>query len=324
MLHCRVVNIDEWLPNDDEWDHALQLVQPLERNRIKKLHSRNVAKRTLVGRLLARYAIQSDLQIPNCKINLGRTPEGKPVLKNLKPPEQLEGSSGSPLLPTQRNGKPFEYAFNISHHGSWVACASLRAPPSVAAAERVVPLVGVDIVKYEFRRDFPTCEDFFESLRFEFTEEEWNFINAMPQDEELDEATAAASSTQKVAESDTDDFIRLQRMYRRWAVKEAYTKALGQGLDFGFQRVESIETSADSFRPQIRVDGEDSNAAWTLLSVALDRLHRVVVCHNFAKQELVHPPNRAVTNVRCSLLLNALGLPTGRAFPSTPLEKFRR
>jgi phosphopantetheinyl transferase len=391
-LRCCAINIDEWAPDDAEWRHALALVQPADRQRVASLRSHLVAKRTLVGRLLARLMIQQDLGIANQRINLGRTPEGKPFLKNLCCPSggvcsggagasggSIGGDDESPSA--SRNWSAIQYAFNLSHHGAWVVVASLRpCSDSDAAphAPRATLLVGVDVVKYEFRRGFASVEDFFASLADGFTEAEWEHIRGGSTAAAAPAAAAAAAAAVAAAvpaapaagtpnaqcplravkpglpswenprtisvpgdaplamdTASSDNFRRLQRLYRRWAVKEAYTKALGVGLGFGFGRVECLADTAESPTPKIVVDGEQLGSEWAFFTASLDRLHHVVVCAagarvggaaahlaNDAAEEATSwgCPYMKVQLVSYRQLLSELQPCGERSCPTTPLE----
>ena len=268
---CCAVNIDNWRPDDGAWQSALQLVQPIERERIRNIHSRHVAKRTLVGRLLMRFVVQRELGIPNGRINLARTKQGKPFLKNLQCRKCSQGGSAPKTPEGSKNGVPYNFSINVSHHGSWVAVGFSTHEEHPEGDGRIVA-VGIDVVKYEFRRGFADVGSFFESLTSSFTHEEWRQIR-----EPIDPKKMSQGNGDFLAQPGSA-FVHLQRLYNRWAVKEAYTKALGVGLDFGFDRIECVDKSADGKCPIVIVDGDSPIYPSRFFSLALDRLHRVVLC----------------------------------------------
>lgn len=269
---CCAVNIDNWRPDDAAWKRALQLVQPIERERIRSIHSRHVAKRALVGRILMRFVVQRELGISNGRINLGRTKQGKPFLKNLQGTKSSRGSPTPKTLEGSQNGVPYNFSINVSHHGSWVVVGFSTDNEDPEEAGRIVVAVGIDVVKYEFRRGFASTEAFFESLTSSFTQEEWRQIR------EPSDSNASAQGQGESLVQPGPALSSLQRLYNRWAVKEAYTKALGVGLNFGFWRIECVDMSADGKYPIIIVDGDSPIHSCSFFSLALDRLHRVVLC----------------------------------------------
>ena len=69
--------------NLKEYNHYLQFVQPEERARIKRFYKFIDSKRALIGRLLLRQAIHTLLNVNWLNIELGRSPDNKPFIKQV-------------------------------------------------------------------------------------------------------------------------------------------------------------------------------------------------------------------------------------------------
>ncbi|CAB1097022.1 unnamed protein product [Ectocarpus sp. CCAP 1310/34] len=94
--------------------------------------------------------------------------------------------------------------FNVSHHGKYVAVASEPAC-----------LCGVDVVDTNRRaNEQGPAEDYLQYFTGHFTDDEWTTIK-----------------------SPADDVEKLRRFYIHWGLKEAYVKAIGQGLGYDLRRV---------------------------------------------------------------------------------------
>ncbi|CAM9576542.1 unnamed protein product [Ectocarpus sp. 12 AP-2014] len=94
--------------------------------------------------------------------------------------------------------------FNVSHHGKYVAIASEPAC-----------LCGVDVVDTNRRaNEQGPAEDYLQYFIGHFTNDEWTTIK-----------------------SPADDMEKLRRFYLHWGLKEAYVKAIGQGLGYDLRRV---------------------------------------------------------------------------------------
>eukprot|EP00752_Nemacystus_decipiens_P010329 g9201.t1 len=94
--------------------------------------------------------------------------------------------------------------FNVSHHGKYVAIASEPAC-----------LCGVDIVDTNGRADNKgPAEDYLRYFTDHFTDDEWETIKRP-----------------------ADDRSKLRRFYLHWGLKEAYVKAVGQGLGYDLRRI---------------------------------------------------------------------------------------
>eukprot|EP00904_Undaria_pinnatifida_P010292 jgi/Undpi1/6393/HiC_scaffold_20.g08874.m1 len=112
-------------------------------------------------------------------------------------------SGGFSMPPELRN-----WNFNVSHHGKYVAIAS-----------EPLCLCGVDLVDTNRRANEPgPAEDYLRYFTEHFTDAEWETIKR-PEDDEL----------------------KLRRFYLHWGLKEAFVKAIGQGLGYDLRRISFLE-----------------------------------------------------------------------------------
>jgi len=136
------------------------------------------------------------------------------------------------------SGKPFvegcPVAFNISHDQSIVAMA-------YAISNEDNPVhIGIDTMKVTLPHG-ETFRSFIEVLHDQLTQEERSFLESQ------------------------DDTTGIGSIFALWTVKEAYTKAIGMGLAFGFDRLE-YRMEADNL---LRIDGRPLQG-WALNSFALN------------------------------------------------------
>lgn len=124
MLDTYILKIDRNIEKDD-FNRLLSCVSEEKKERISRFHRFEDAQRTLLGDVLARYAICKRLGIRNKDMVFGTNEYGKPIL--LEP-----------------NG----IHFNISHSGNWVVCA----------VDNTVVGIDVEMIK---PIDFKIAERFF-------------------------------------------------------------------------------------------------------------------------------------------------------------------
>lgn len=99
MLDTYILKTDKNIEKDD-FDRLLSFVSEEKKERINRFHRFEDAQRTLLGDVLARYAVCKRLGIRNRNLILGINEYGKPVLH-----------------------EPNDVHFNISHSENWVICA---------------------------------------------------------------------------------------------------------------------------------------------------------------------------------------------------------
>jgi len=129
MLEAYLVRIKEDMAEDD-FNRLLRFTTEEKKERILRYRRFEDAERSLVGDLLARYAICKSFGVRNDELVFGRNEHGKPLLI-----------------------KPAGHYFNISHAGEWVACALADRP------------VGIDIelikpLDYRLAEGFCTQEEY--------------------------------------------------------------------------------------------------------------------------------------------------------------------
>lgn len=124
MFETYILEIDRNIEKDD-FDRLLSSVSKKQKERISQFHRFEDAQRTLLGDVLARYAICKKLGIRNRDLVFEKNEYGKPLLL-----------------------KPSGIHFNISHSGNWVVCA----------VDSNVVGIDIEIIR---KIDFKIAERFF-------------------------------------------------------------------------------------------------------------------------------------------------------------------
>ncbi|MQL69534.1 hypothetical protein Taro_001801 [Colocasia esculenta] len=146
---------------------------------------------------------------------------------------------GKPYLNNSRQHVRYpNFNFSVSHSGNYVGIAS-----------EPVCLVGLDIVSDVLRQE--SSLNFINDFSSYFTHLEWKNI------------TNAGNSNHTLSE-----------FYRYWALKEAYVKALGNGLGYKLDRLEFHHIGWSNI--SVYVDGEESRD-WKFWLFDLDEKHLVIL-----------------------------------------------
>lgn len=127
MLETYILNIDKDLSKDD-FERLLGLVSEKKKERILRFHMFEDAQRSLLGDILARYAICKRLGVKNKDLSFGENEYGKPVLI-----------------------APLRIHYNISHSGDWVVCAVDDNPVGIDV--EVIKPIDFKIAERFFSRD---------------------------------------------------------------------------------------------------------------------------------------------------------------------------
>ncbi|KAL6642203.1 hypothetical protein ACP70R_020384 [Stipagrostis hirtigluma subsp. patula] len=125
--------------------------------------------------------------------------------------------------------------FNASHQGDYVGIAS-----------EPLCLVGLDIVSIS-KPQGETATEFISNFSSYLTDREWDYI-------------ISAGTPQEV----------LTEFYRYWCLKEAFVKAIGSGVGFGFHRLEFHHVHWTNI--SIHIDGKESRK-WRFRIFKLDEMH---------------------------------------------------
>ena len=148
-------------------------------------------------------------------VELPRTKYGKPFIPQLGKNTECEFDvNGHPPTAVQ-------HTISVSHQFPFVGIARLPA-----CSQKRSLHVGLDIAMYEAPNPklYATTSEFLTVFKDSFTPSEWGCI--------VDSSAAWFGRRRKSDEDSRREF------YMRWAVKEAYTKALGLGLGHEFGKFE--------------------------------------------------------------------------------------
>lgn len=127
MHDTYILEIDRNIEKDD-FDRLLRCVSKEKKERINRFHRFEDAQRTLLGDVLARYAVCKRLGIGNRDLAVETNAYGKPLLR-----------------------KPEGIHFNISHSGHWVICAV--DDTAVGIDVEMIKPIDLEIAKRFFSRD---------------------------------------------------------------------------------------------------------------------------------------------------------------------------
>lgn len=159
--------------------------------------------------------------------DLPRTKFNRPFL-----PQTVAGNSSTRVTEGEvRESR--ESMMSISHQFPYLCMIQKQSSDHASSMQIPYDMLGCDLVMFEPRLNkyIPTISDFLQPFVGCFTSSEWKAING------------DTSSRPRSDDSNVKEF------YLRWAMKEAYTKALGVGLYVDY----------DSF--EIRLIGHDVNSS---------------------------------------------------------------
>lgn len=152
-------------------------------------------------------------------IDLPRTKFNRPYL-----PRTVAGNTSTRVAGGEEVEECRESVMNVSHQFPYICMIQGQCSDhTTSSAQLPCDMIGCDLVTFEAKlhKYSPTVADFVKSFVGCFTTSEWQAIN--------NDASSLPRS---------DDSI-LKEFYLRWAMKEAYTKALGVGMNVDFDSFET-------------------------------------------------------------------------------------
>mmetsp|Transcript_36346 Transcript_36346/g.86628 ORF Transcript_36346/g.86628 Transcript_36346/m.86628 type:complete len:394 (+) Transcript_36346:63-1244(+) len=138
---------------------------------------------------------------------------------------------------------------SVSHQYPWVCIAQQELSEGVS----LPCYFGMDVVVFTEKTNLytPTITDFLTSYKDSFTPWEWQRI----QNRSTQPPTSWLRRTRKDPRGDNE---KLREFFLRWAIKEAYTKALGLGLGLDFDSFETRLRGIDEGPPEIPAEEDDT------------------------------------------------------------------
>ena len=251
-----------WQPDAAAWEAALDPLSAEQVSRIGRFNrGRGCVGRTNPDAKACAAARHAELRylrgLEGSAWTLGKTEHGKPVVLR-----GGGGGGGGGVVGDDDASVVHCPNYSLSHHGGVLAfaastgvlvgcdvvCVELTPHPrGLAAGSRVYEAAQVD--------------EFFESFTEYFGTEEWAYVEG---GEKVVEGAGGGDERRSSRPLD-----RLERFFVLWALKEAYTKALGVGLGMDLRRVSFAPapvvvggggggsgSGSDGYDATARVDGE--------------------------------------------------------------------
>jgi len=235
-------------------------------------------------------------------------------------PRTVKGKPFIPKYPGKNNKKKWKrnsyfesHPVSISHQFPYVALANVCSPSYMSMnSSKLKVMVGLDIVKFDSFHGISSVDEYLNMFRQKFTIWEWEKI-LMKRDMSINKLYKKLSSVSDMPrwKKNLNRFIKqpfsyinkkinnncllgggttrlendkLREFFLRWATKEAYTKAVGLGVNMAFDTFEVRLLGIDDMHQKIC----QLNTNNRLLS---DGLWNYIVLHN----KFILPNNRVPT-----------------------------
>eukprot|EP00611_Tribonema_gayanum_P014258 TRINITY_DN25588_c0_g1_i1.p1 TRINITY_DN25588_c0_g1~~TRINITY_DN25588_c0_g1_i1.p1 ORF type:complete len:315 (-),score=55.25 TRINITY_DN25588_c0_g1_i1:12-956(-) len=230
-----ILDVSQWDLSSEQWSTLLGCIAPDEACRVQRYLRESDRRLALGSRLLQRALASAVFGVDYSHVDIGRTEYKKPYFMGM-----------AELLEQHKEWLPLRnWNLSVSHHGSLVVIAS-----------EPVCLCGVDVAEVATPEDLLRqggTHAYLWCFQKCFTPAEWDTIRSPGHSEEE----------------------MLQQFFTHWAMKEAFIKAVGNGLGYDLQRVEfKYASSDDTTNAHVYIDGV-LDSGW---AVKVHTLKQYVVC----------------------------------------------
>ncbi|OCF42615.1 4'-phosphopantetheinyl transferase [Kwoniella heveanensis CBS 569] len=203
---------DDPLP-EATFNRLALLTDEAGRQRLKRFRLWEDALRSLVTRLTVIWYLNTKGLLPDGQLpTFGRKGKGKPTL-------------ATPTL-----SPPLE--FNNTHEGRYVLFTTLRPDPASYSATNCI---GVDVMIPPLKPG--EASEIQEGISDQLTLREKQFLSGLPAASSSSFSINPPGSARGSGDGDGDE-LRAWALTYMWALKEGYTKAVGEGITFGMERIE--------------------------------------------------------------------------------------
>lgn len=174
-------------------------------------------------------------------IDLPRTKFNRPYL-----PQSVADKTSTCVHADEEVEESRDSVMNVSHQFPFICMVQKQVTDNTSSTQLQYDMIGCDIVLFEVRLNkyTPTISDFLKSFVGCFAPSEWQAISK--------DASLMPRS---------DDSL-VEEFYLRWAMKEAYTKALGMGLNIDLDSFETRLIGHDVDSTDIEGDWKPHDGIW--------------------------------------------------------------
>lgn len=170
-------------------------------------------------------------------MDLPRTDANRPYIPKLRRRQNQYGGGPPKMM------ENYTSMMNVSHQYPWVCIAQQQLlNKRVSSDSKSNHLLGLDVVifKANLSSFSPTIQDFLAYFKQSCTSWEWERIHYFkPYPASTKSSSSWGFSGNRTILQSRKDTSCLREFFLRWAMKEAYTKALGLGLSINFDEFET-------------------------------------------------------------------------------------